>query len=310
MPDELFPIRTVSSLTGVNAITLRAWERRYGLVRPVRTAGGHRLYTQADIDTIQRVTALLERGVPISRARAALDQAVTDPRATPAAGKARRATSGTPEITTSPWRIHRDQMVAAIASFDEERLDRIHEDLLATHPLTVVTDRVLLPLLLELGERWERCDGSVAEEHFFSTYMRNRLGARFHHRGRPGAGPRLLVAGLEGEQHEFGMLLFALAAHERGFRVVLMGANLPLGEVATAARRAQVHAVVLSSSIEPPVALLGAPLSRAVLEAEVPVFVGGLTSVTRHDAIVAAGATCLGAGIEGGLRRLGAELAA
>ena len=71
---ELFPIRTVASLTGVNAITLRAWERRYGLIKPVRTDSGHRLYTQVDIDTIHQVVALLDKGVAISQVRNALGE--------------------------------------------------------------------------------------------------------------------------------------------------------------------------------------------------------------------------------------------
>ena len=87
---ELYPIRAVSALTGVNSITLRAWERRYGLIKPVRTPKGHRLYTREDIDLIHKVTALLDKGVAISQVRAALGlrqeadtaKPATDPKAT------------------------------------------------------------------------------------------------------------------------------------------------------------------------------------------------------------------------------------
>ena len=67
--EELYPIRTVSSLTGVNSITLRAWERRYGLITPIRTPKGHRLYTQNDIDLIQQVLELLEKGISIGQVK-------------------------------------------------------------------------------------------------------------------------------------------------------------------------------------------------------------------------------------------------
>jgi len=73
---ETYPIRTVSSLTGVNAITLRAWERRYGLIKPVRTPSGHRLYTRTDIDMIHRIVALLDKGIAIGQVRTALAPAL------------------------------------------------------------------------------------------------------------------------------------------------------------------------------------------------------------------------------------------
>jgi DNA-binding transcriptional MerR regulator/methylmalonyl-CoA mutase cobalamin-binding subunit len=295
LSEEHYPIRTVASLTGVNAITLRAWERRYGLIKPVRTESGHRLYSRADIDTIHRVTALLEKGVAIGQAREAL--AAGQPAAPRAA-----ASMG--------WAAYRERMVAAIATFDEERLEELYNELIGLHPMSVVTDRVLLPLLVELGERWESRDGSVAEEHFFGVYLRNKLGARFHHRTRHQVGPKLMLACLEGEQHEFGLLLFALAAHDHGYQVVLLGANAPLGELAHAARRAHADAVVLSCSIEPSPTVLASELPALTAAATVPVFVGGLASVTRHDAIVAAGAEPLGADMHAGLRRLAERIEA
>ncbi|MBV8742827.1 MAG: MerR family transcriptional regulator, partial [Sinobacteraceae bacterium] len=75
---ERFPIRTVAALTGVKPITLRAWERRYGVIRPARTRTGHRLYSHGDIEQIRRVLALLDRGIQISRVRQALESEQAD----------------------------------------------------------------------------------------------------------------------------------------------------------------------------------------------------------------------------------------
>lgn len=291
---ELFPIRTVASLTGVNAITLRAWERRYGLIRPVRTDSGHRLYTQVDIDTIHQVVALLDKGVAISQVRHAL--------AGPAASRSRIAEDG-------PWAGFRERMIAAISQFDENRLEDVYNELLSLYPTDLATRKVLLPLLVELGTRWETAEGSVAEEHFFGVYLRNKLGARFHHRPRHNTGPKLLAACLPGEQHEVGLLLFALAAHDHGFRLVLLGADTPLADLPYAARRAQADAIVLSGSIDPRPGLLDAELSKLATDAGLPVFVGGLTAVRHRDAIVAAGAEPLGSDITAGLKRIGETLA-
>jgi len=200
-------------------------------------------------------------------------------------------------------------MIAAISQFDENRLEDLYNELLSLHPLERVTREVLLPLLAELGERWRGHVGGIAEEHFFAVYLRNKLGARFHHRHHAAAGAKLLVACLPGEQHEIGLLLFALAAHEHGFRTVLLGADMPLAELGYAARRSQADAIVLSGSIEPTPKLLESELPKLVLEAGVPVFVGGLTSVRHRDALVAAGAGPLGGDIAAGLRHLGDALA-
>ncbi len=290
---ELYPIRTVATLTGVNAITLRAWERRYGLVKPQRTGSGHRVYTAADIDAIHRIVALLDKGVAIGQVRHTL--------ASPAAERAAGREHG-------PWADFRTRMIAAIARFDEDRLEDVYNELLALYPADLATRRVLLPLLVELGKRWESTEGSVAEEHFFGVYLRNKLGARFHHRSRSNAGPKLLAACLPGEQHEIGLLLFALAAHDQDFRLVLLGADMPLDDLPHAARSAQADAIVLSGSIAPPQSLLTEELPKLVRDAALPVLIGGLTSVAQRDAIVAAGAEPLGSDIAAGLKRLGSAL--
>jgi len=287
---ELYPIRTIATLTGVNAITLRAWERRYGLIKPVRTESGHRLYTRDDIDTIHRIVALLDKGVAISQVRHSL-----------------HATPGgqTAVETAGPWDKYRSQMIAAISQFDEERLEDLYNEILAIYPADLMTRKVLLPLLVELGTRWESAEGSVAEEHFFGVYLRNKLGARFHHRHRHASGPKLLVACLPGEQHEIGLLLFALAANDAGFRLVLLGADMPLEELPHAARCARCDGIVLSGSLEPKAGLLTDTLPKVVACVDVPVFVGGLTSVRHRDAINAAAAHALGNDLAAGLKRIG-----
>lgn len=286
---EFYPIRTVSTLTGVNAITLRAWERRYGLIKPVRTDSGHRVYTRADIDNIHRIVALLDKGVAISQVRHALGESEQ--------GATRVEEAG-------PWAGFRERLVMAITQFDENRLEDTYNELLALYPNDLVTRRVLVPLLVELGERWQSTEGSVAEEHFFGVYLRNKLGARFHHRSRNSTGPKLLAACLPGELHEVGLLLFSLAAHEQGYRLVLLGPDMPLAELPITAKRSQSAAIVLSGSLEPDSHLFAEKLPALVAAAGIPVFIGGLTAVRRRDEIVAAGAVPLDYEIPHALQRI------
>jgi methanogenic corrinoid protein MtbC1 len=128
------------------------------------------------------------------------------------------------------------------------------------------------------------------------------------HRMRYATGPRLVAACAPGEQHEIGLLLFALEAHVAGMRTVLLGADTPLPDVAIAGRRGQADAVVVSSSVDPAPSFFRDELPQLVREAGVPVFVGGSTALRHRRAIEAAGATPLGVELEDGVRLLASRL--
>ncbi len=290
---ELYPIRTVSALTGVNAVTLRAWERRYGLVQPRRTPKGHRLYSRSDIERIRRVLLLLERGISISQARRVLDTAESG--------------GGGP---AGPWRRHLQSLLAAVAALDDTALEERYDGLLALYPVDLVFQRLVVPLLEELGTRWQSGTGTVAEEHFFVVYLRNKLGARLHHGPAAAGRTRLLGACVEGERHELGLLLFAVQALASGFRPILLGADMPLDGLAAAARRSGSAAIVLSGSPYLDWDGRGARLARLVEQAGRPVFVGGGFSVRHGAALAGVGALPLGEDIAHGLRQIGERLAA
>ena len=287
---KLYTIGTVSKLTGVGAITLRAWERRYGLVVPIRKESGHRLYSRSHIDQINRITALTQQGVRISQITA--DMLEIEP-------------ADSPDRTGSDfWKNSLNSMIAAIVSFDEERLEEVYNGALSLYPVSLVTKNLLTPLLIELGLRWVDGEGGVAEEHFFAVYLRNKLGARYHHRNRSNRGKGLLLAGLPNEHHEIGLLLFALSAHEAGFRVTPLGANMPLDELSSVAQKKNCAAIILSGAMEPAERILDEDLPALVSEAGIPVLVGGLASVYACDAISKAGAIALGRDIGHGLQQL------
>lgn len=301
LPDQgLVPIRTVSSLTGVNSVTLRAWERRYDLIKPVRTPKGHRLYTMADVELINQVVALLDSGMSVGQVRQVLDTAdQAHPEPAPETGNARES---------DLWRRYQRRLLQAIAAFDDDVLNETYTEVLSLYPVDIVTSRLTVPLLRELGERWVEGRGSIAEEHFFSVFLRNRLGARFHHLSRNRRGPKLLAACLPGEQHEVGLLLFALAALDRDYQVVLLGANTPLAELPPVVEQAAIQAIVLSGSAEAAAAAVEDDLPQLRRAVTVPVFVGGRIADRHPDAIVAAGAIPLGEDLNPALRRIAATL--
>ncbi len=293
--EKLYTIGTVSKLTGVGPITLRAWERRYELIQPVRKESGHRLYTRKHIDQIIRITALTGQGIRISQIY-------------PEMLESAESSEGGDQQPPDQWRDYLDSLLSAIVSFDENRLEEVYNEALSLYPIELVTRRLLRPLLIELGLRWVANQGSIAEEHFFAFYLRNKLGARFHHRSRSKTGQQLLLAGLPGEFHEIALLLFSLAANERGYQLISLGANMPLNELATVAKVTRADAVVLSGALNPEKKSFASELANLTANCKVPVFIGGQASVQACDVINKAGAIALGNDLELGLQRIAEKL--
>ena len=294
-PQGLYPIGTVSNITGINPVTLRAWERRYQLINPTRTESGHRLYSEHDIEQIKLILALLDEGIAISRVKDAMRVAADDS----------KTTAG-----STHWAGYRDQMLNAVNHFDENALDSAYNEAMSLYPVDVVTKQLLLPLLEKLGQQWKHASAGIAEEHFFSEFMRNKLGARFHHRNLQNTGPRLLAACLPGEEHEFGLLLFALSAQTRGYRIILLGGNMPLDQLSEVVHRTDCNGIVLSGSIEPDLDLFVNGLTKLVHDSGVPVWVGGETSDKFSGEIESAGAVAVGSDLIVGLHTIQKSLPA
>jgi len=286
---SLLPIRTLAKLTGVNSITLRAWERRYGLLKPHRTDSGHRLYSQDDVNMINEVVGLLDQGIPISQAKVVLEQRQSQ-------RETRSAES------PSAWDRYLQQTIAVVSRYDEVAIDSIYNEVLSLYPVDMVMQHLVVSTLQELGRRWQDNEGSIAEEHFFSAYIRNRLGARLHHGMKSMVGKQLVIACLPGEYHELGILMFALSAQTHGFRTLLLGANLPLSELATVVDRSGSQAVVLAGRYPDNLAPCREGLKDLTGKLRVPVFVGGHVSVTHSDVISKAGATAIGENVSRGLQ--------
>lgn len=231
---DALPLRTVSRLTGLSADIIRAWERRYGVVAPLRGPRGARLYSAADIAQLR----LLRQAVASGRAigdiarlsRGALEELVGPPAsAAPTAGEA--AAPGAPSADLLA------QAVAALERFDRAALDRCLGDALIARGARAFVEQVAAPLLIEVGERWRDGRLSVADEHLLSGLMHNLLAGVLRSRGSAGH-PTVLLATPSGERHEFGLLMAGLIIAESGCGLCYLGAELPAAEVGAAARRA------------------------------------------------------------------------
>jgi MerR family transcriptional regulator, light-induced transcriptional regulator len=229
-------IGELSRRVGVSPDLLRAWERRYGLLRPERSPGRFRLYSDEDVSRIQRMQGNLARGVSAAEAaRLAIEtpaDAVPEERASPADGGLVRASLV--------------ELRRAFDAFDEAGVHAVLDRLLATLGLDTVLRDVVLPALRELGERWARNEITVAQEHFSSNLVRGRLLALGRGWGQ-GGGQHALLAGPPGEAHDLGLIVFGLALRSRGWRITFLGADSPLSTVEDTARRISPSVVVLAA---------------------------------------------------------------
>lgn len=303
-PDDVqqgrYPIRTVSTMTGVNPITLRAWERRYNLICPTRTAKGHRLYSQQDIDTIYRITELLNQGIAIGQVKHILNNA-NDNLCTP----------HQEDHTTTQWLCYRQKMLNAISYFDETYLESLYQDVLATYPFDEAMQKLLLPLsnrLILRSNGESRKLGEIAEERFFNCFLRNKLAARYHHRIRTVTQQKFLGACLPFDCHETPLLLFALAAQSRGYEMVLLGANVPFMELPVVANRCCAQAIVLNATSMPCLNLIQQTLPRLTQAVDIPVFIFGQGTTQVRQEMLAANAVVLNDDYEHALQHIGGHL--
>ena len=293
---ERFAIRVLSERTGVGASTLRAWERRYGLLSPERTPKGHRLYSDQDVERVERVVALLDEGHPLS-AVARRIKARTEPE--------REKGEGAPQKNL--WDGYLGRTLDAVRDFSSERVEAIHNEASSLYPVELVTERLIEPVLSELGRGWRERESGIAEEHFYASWLRNRLGARFHHALNQAAGVRIVCAGVPGSHHEIGLMLFSISALTRGYRVLYFGPDLPLEQIPAVVRRSGARGVVLASRTEIPEGMDGR-LAALIPQVGVPVLLGGPVSDRPVERFEAAGGVRLGPRIGVALKVLGDQV--
>ncbi len=207
-------IGELSKRVGVSPELLRAWEVRYGLVAPERTAGGLRLYSEQDEQRVRLMCEQIAAGLSAAEAARVATQR-EDP--TAAAGAAALA-----EIEAL--------LESSLERLDEPLAQEALDRLFRTFSVEGALSRVVLPFMYRLGERWAMAERSVAQEHFASNVIGGRLRTLARGWGE-GRGPRAILACPPGERHELGLVCFGLTLREHGWRVTYLGAETPLEDV-------------------------------------------------------------------------------
>lgn len=251
-------IGELSRRVGLSVDLLRAWERRYGLLEPDRSEGGFRLYSARDEARLRLMQEHIARGLaPAQAAKLALAAPI--------------GATGVPEGARSP-QAFTSQLVSSLTGFDGHGAHTLFDRMLATLGLEGAIRGVVLPVMREIGRRWEHGVGSVPEEQFATALIQERL-LELGRGWDRGHGPRAVLACPEGELHTVGLVCHGLALRRRGWTVTFLGGGRPLGDIASAADRTGARVVVL-------VAMASDNLARhatglRALAARVPIVVGG-----------------------------------
>ena len=284
----MYTIAQTSMRTGLSVATIRAWERRYGVVRPERTPGGYRLYDDASIERLIRMRRLVEgEGW---RPRQAADQilaggwepAPSDPDAT----ADRSAMAGGPRADTTdalggetrigPAREAIDALLEATRDLDIPAMERVLDERFAVERFELAMERVVFPALRAIGEAWAAGTIGVAQEHAASETVRRRLARFFDAAGVVGPKPRLIVGAPPGTQHEIGAFAFAVGCRRAGLPVLYLGANVPLASWVETVRETAASIVVLAVVTEPDVSAASLVIEAIGRENNPPTcFVGG-----------------------------------
>ena len=278
----MYTVKAVADLTGLSPETLRAWERRHGVVAPVRDASGRRTYDQAAVDRLARLKRLTDHGHAIRRLAALDDVALAG---------LEQARGDAPAPADARLDDLQARLLDAVRDYRAEDFDRALGLAMATVDMPRLATDVLAPLLAAVGTLWERGELSIAQERMVSSVLKTRTLALVNQRPRPGP-PQLLLATLSGERHELGLLLVALLALAAGVPLQYLGADLPAAETAHLAERLGARLVAVSvvgtEALEDQRAQLAE--LRARLPDRIELWVGG------------AGAQALGAALPEGVR--------
>ncbi len=239
-PIAKYQIGTVARATGVSAHTIRVWERRYSALKPARTAGGSRVYTDCDVQKLRLLKKLTGDGHAIGRiAHLELVELKT------IAGEFER-TEAPSRLTDEVVKNTVNKFMTALQSMDITGAERV---LLYSagflDPQTLII-KIIAPIITEIGQRWEAGTLRISHEHAASALLRNLMGSLMRSSPpRPGAST-VVATTLSGERHEFGALMAALMATVQGWNVVFLGPNLPTQEILHVVDHSDAAAILLS----------------------------------------------------------------
>jgi methanogenic corrinoid protein MtbC1 len=283
--ERTYRIHIAAEMTGVSEGLIRAWERRYGVLKPRRTASGYRAYTNSDIEVLRRLKKLTEEGVAIAEAVRLLPRIKKEAKEHVEAMEAPRKAPQLEQFAR--WR--QDVLLAA-ERLDQQAIEVVLDEAMSSMRPVAFFDEILMPLQFEVGERWHQGRLTVAEEHLVTQAARQRLLALLHQAPRR-ARRHVVCACFPTEDHELGLMGVALKFRHAGWRVTFLGARTPIEHLARVVRALRPDLVALSGLTQDAASLRTALQELiAALPAKTKVVVGGGAALQHRSLVTELGA--------------------
>lgn len=282
------PIREISRLTGVNSVTLRAWERRYGLLKPLRTGKGHRLYSQDDIQKVKDIQAWLVRGLAISKVKAVL-ASHTDPDTT---------------VYENAWQDYSSQLMTALQGLNRRKIDALLSEIFSTYPIEVIADQLLAPLLNDLQQPGY---ANASRKEFLLSCFRERIYIGQSYQRQNPNGPRIFLVKLTDENDIFPLMLnYSLLIN--GYQAEFFG-YIPLSEWIYAVEQLKPQAIIVYSDSAVGFAEIRHEIARLPRTLNSPVFfAGSITALIAAENETGSKINTLGHGLQKNIAQLIAQL--
>jgi DNA-binding transcriptional MerR regulator len=234
-----YRIGVVSRLTGLSTDVVRVWERRYQAIKPPRSEGGSRLYSDAEVARLRKLRQAVEMGHAIGQVAKLPDGELDTLSARQTSHKAEQGGA-------DPYGASRGRFLEAIARMDVIAADEEIHRAATLFPPRVIIKQIVSPLLEEIGARWAHQEFGIAHEHIATNLIRNLLSSMFRLYPPDERAETAVFATPADERHEFGILISALIAATRGWRVVYLGTDLPAKEIIRTVRLSKARLLVMS----------------------------------------------------------------
>jgi DNA-binding transcriptional MerR regulator len=282
--EPTYNLKAVVKETGIKPDTLRAWERRYGLPQPGRTEGGHRIFTQRDIETLKWLSARQDEGLSISRAVDLWNKLESDGQDPLLAMSYETSTAGEPLVVLSGKAVDeaRELWIKACMEFDEDRAEQILNQAFAQYSPETVVLEVLVKGLSFIGDGWYRGEITVQQEHFASSLAIRRLDALIAAAPKPSKAGTVLIACPPEDEHTFSPLVITYLLRRNSRRALFLGADVPFNRFNDALDQTKPVLVIMTAQDLHTAAQL-IPFADLLAERDIPFAFGGLVFNLRPN---------------------------
>lgn len=214
-----YNIKAISNMIGIQPGTLRAWERRYNIIEPIRNESGHRLYSDEHVAILRWLLDKVNKGFTIGQAVGLLERGNVNLEAEVEAGHNSKLHTISSELKDS------------LLSFHEQRANQVLEEAFSLFSIERIVIDVISVVLVEIGDDWEKGEITIAHEHFASQYLRTRLGMIFNNLQIDPLLPKVITVCGPSERHELGLLIFSLFLRRKGFEVIYLGTGISINDL-------------------------------------------------------------------------------